>query len=138
MKISDLRRPRINEASADAPNQALRQYIETSIWASSDYGEPMDAKFSVEDLAPETMNTMKQDVARFMQAARSLLTQALEQGYEASHIGHDFWLTRNGHGAGYWDRGLGKIGDQLTDIAKTFGEAVLYIGDDNKIHQFHG
>jgi hypothetical protein len=27
--------------------------------------------------------------------------------------GIDFWLTRNRHGAGYWDRGLGITGDKL-------------------------
>ena len=26
-------------------------------------------------------------------------------GRDMSSAGHDFYLTRNGHGAGYWDRG---------------------------------
>ncbi|AXQ62124.1 hypothetical protein SEA_SKYSAND_91 [Gordonia phage Skysand] len=39
-----------------------------------------------------------------------------------SHFGHDYLLTRDGHGAGFWDRGLGDLGDYLTDIAKTMGE----------------
>lgn len=36
-------------------------------------------------------------------------------------MGHDFWLTRNGHGAGFWDRGLGELGDRLTDAAHAYG-----------------
>ena len=24
--------------------------------------------------------------------------------YPAEQVGHDLWLTRNGHGAGFWDR----------------------------------
>jgi len=24
--------------------------------------------------------------------------------FDAAQIGHDLWLTRNGHGAGFWDR----------------------------------
>lgn len=33
------------------------------------------------------------------------------------HAGHDFALTANGHGAGFWDRGLDELGDQLTAAA---------------------
>jgi hypothetical protein len=45
-------------------------------------------------------------------------------GYNASECaGHDFWLTRNGHGAGYWDRGLGALGERLSDAARAYGEA---------------
>jgi len=36
-------------------------------------------------------------------------------------FGIDFWLTRNGHGAGFWDRGYGELGGKLTDAAKNFG-----------------
>ena len=50
------------------------------------------------------------------------------------YAGHDFWLTRNGHGAGFWDRGLGEAGKKLTDAAHAFGECNLYLGDDDVIH----
>ncbi len=40
---------------------------------------------------------------------------------EAS-AGHDFWLTRSGHGTGFWDRGLGELGGRLTAAAKVYGE----------------
>ncbi len=39
--------------------------------------------------------------------------------------GHDFWLTRQGHGAGFWDRPevYGKSqAERLTQLAETFGE----------------
>lgn len=29
-------------------------------------------------------------------------------------FGHNFILSANGHGTGFWDRGYGKIGEQLT------------------------
>lgn len=34
----------------------------------------------------------------------------------------DFWLTRNRHGAGFWDRGAGDVGKRLTQAAHGFGE----------------
>jgi hypothetical protein len=53
---------------------------------------------------------------------------------DPSQAGHDFWLTRNGHGAGFWDRGLGDIGDRLSVAARAFGEVNLYVGDDKKLY----
>lgn len=48
--------------------------------------------------------------------------------------GHDFWLTRNHHGSGFLDRGLGQVGDILTAAAKSFGEVNLYVDDDFKVN----
>ena len=44
---------------------------------------------------------------------------------EFAAMGHDLWLTRNGHGAGFWDRKEleeGDLGDKLTAIAKGMKE----------------
>lgn len=41
-----------------------------------------------------------------------LETQNLEQ------LGHDFWLTRNRHGTGFWDRGT-DVGGDLSELAKS-------------------
>lgn len=41
----------------------------------------------------------------------------------AASAGHDFALTRNGHGAGFWDRGLGDLGDRLTRAARAYGSS---------------
>lgn len=41
---------------------------------------------------------------------------------EIPQAGHDFWLTRNGHGAGFWDGDWPKYGDMFDRIAKGFGE----------------
>ena len=58
-----------------------------------------------------------------------------------SQFGHDLALTRNHHGAGFWDRGLGVAGDVLTEWAQSLGELHLFHGHDS-IHshwagQFH-
>jgi len=53
---------------------------------------------------------------------------------DPGQLGHDLWLTRNHHGAGFWDRGLGKLGDDLTLLAHSLGESELYVGDDDKLH----
>ena len=52
-----------------------------------------------------------------------------------SYAGHDFWLTRNGHGCGYWDGDWPKgIGVGLDKLAHKFGEFDLFVGDDGLIY----
>jgi hypothetical protein len=52
---------------------------------------------------------------------------------------HDFWLTRNGHGAGFWDGDYEEeLGEKLTAICKKMGSIDLYVGDDNKIYSSKG
>lgn len=53
-----------------------------------------------------------------------------------ARAGHDFWLTRNGHGVGFLDRDELSEADQkrLTEASKEFGECYLYVGDDGKLY----
>ena len=53
--------------------------------------------------------------------------------YLAEQAGHDFWLTRNGHGAGFWDRGLGALGETLTKWAKAAGTCDVIETDTNEL-----
>lgn len=124
-----------------------RGYMECALWASNnDNGEnnppPLDETHGVEDFAPETIETVRADCERFQRENTADIEAALPS-YEAiangidprEHAGHDFWLTRNGHGAGFWDGDLpDALGDRLTQAAHGFGECSLYIGDDNKIY----
>ena len=54
--------------------------------------------------------------------------------YGTYEAGIDFWLTRNGHGTGFLDRGLGELGDTLTAACEAFGEVWVYLGDDSRVH----
>ena len=57
-------------------------------------------------------------------------------GWPMDQLGHDFWLTRCGHGTGLWDRDFGveSSRDKLTALAHTFREAYVTVGDDNKLY----
>jgi hypothetical protein len=46
--------------------------------------------------------------------------------------GGDFWLTRERHGTGFWDRGLDAAGHCLARAARTFGDAGMHIDDDGQ------
>lgn len=53
-------------------------------------------------------------------------------GIEYAQIGHDITLTRNGHGAGFWDRGYGPRGERLSTSARALGEAYAYADHETK------
>lgn len=107
-------------------------YAIAALWSSTgDDDEPLDAAHDVSDIAPDTLAAMRKDCEAFATQAQALID---ETQLSDEQIGHDFWLTRNGHGAGFWDRGLGDAGDKLTALCKGFGEVWLYVGDDGLIH----
>lgn len=111
-------------------------YIECALWSSTDDdGEPLDGLYTADDLAESTLRQIVDNCADFQASFADLLSQAYARdGYSSEQAGHDFWLTRNGHGAGFWDRGLDAIGQQLTDMAHSYGSCDLYIGDDGNIY----
>lgn len=105
-------------------------YVECALWSSTDDdGEPLDSAYTVDDIAPEALRQMVDDCRAFQADQTADLI-----GMSAEQAGHDFWLTRNRHGAGYWDRGLGAVGQRLTDAAHVWGEVWLYVGDDGRIY----
>ncbi|MBR1173878.1 hypothetical protein JQ617_07925 [Bradyrhizobium sp. KB893862 SZCCT0404] len=98
-----------------------------------DNPELEDATF--EDLAAETLASIVEDCKDFQACYATLLSRAYEvEGYDEERAGHDYWLTRNGHGAGFWDRGLGEVGQRLTCAAKADGSRDAYRGDDGKVY----
>lgn len=113
-------------------------YIDCALWTLP--VEHPSKVYACDDLAPETLQKMQEDCRKFQEESATLLLQAYDslRGYEEANAGHDFWLTRNGHGAGFWDRGLGDIGEALSEKARAFREFNLYVGDDGKIYGFGG
>lgn len=105
-------------------------YVVCALWASTDDdGTPMDTNYTDDDITPESLAAMRADVEAFCEAEAADL-----DGINPEQIGHDFWLTRNHHGAGFWDRGLGDVGDRLTKAAQAYGSSDLYVGDDGKVY----
>ncbi len=48
--------------------------------------------------------------------------------------GHDFWLTRNGHGCGFWDGDWPEPqASLLTQASKAFGGVDPYVSDDGEV-----
>ncbi len=111
----------------------LAAYIECALWSSTDdsddaVGEPLDENYDRSDLSEECLESFRKDCAAFLADNFDDLADIdLEQA------GHDFWLTRNRHGAGFWDRGLGELGERLTDACKPYGSVFLY-AHEGQVH----
>jgi hypothetical protein len=92
--------------------------------------------YSTDDLTKKSKQDCIDDCKAFLSvAAPYLVVAANEHGYSMGQAGCDFWLTRNHNGAGFWDRGLGAIGNVLTDMAqsKAFGESYVYSCGNGKV-----
>jgi hypothetical protein len=110
----------------------IEAYAACALWSSiDDNGDPFDDKYSIDDIAPGAMDQMKRDCEDFVHHCGDLI---LQSDMSMSQAGYDFWLTRNRHGTGFWDRGLGDIGHTLTQVAQGYGEVYIYVGDDDMIY----
>jgi hypothetical protein len=120
-------------------------YIEAALWSSTDDsdedtgGEPLDKNYGISDFAPQTLAAMKDNCEKFQAEYGTFLQDdnlVYQSRYSADQIGgHDFWLTQNGHGAGFWDGNWKDEADEaLTAGSKKFREMELYVGDDGLIY----
>jgi hypothetical protein len=80
--------------------------VTTDEWqAIDDHDEgSIPGDVDVRDLAPDALAGIVADCLDFQAKAADLLILAEVRGYGLERAGHDFWLTRNGHGTGFWDR----------------------------------
>lgn len=118
-------------------------YIEAALWSSNDEstpqgGEPLDADYGIEDIDPDTVERMAADCQQFQgENAADLSCYDHPQWTTAELGGHDFWLTRNRQGCGFWDRNdclPDDAGERLTAASKRYGQYYLYVGDDGIIY----
>lgn len=92
------------------------------------YEPPADENYDFTDIAPELLERMLADCERFQREHWEMIQDDL------THAGHDLWLTRNGHGCGFWDGDWPENGDYLTTQCQRFGTTELYVGDDGLIY----
>lgn len=114
-----------------------KSYLTCALWTSTDDNEEsyLDNNFQIEDIAIDDLIKIKIQCENFQKNNVFLLQKAYEKvGYNASNAGHDLWLTRNGHGTGFWDRDLNDIGEQLSLKAKELNVSDIYKGDDEKLY----
>ena len=125
-------------------------FVTCALWADLDYGDTDEGGDygaregeSADDLAPEATAHVVEVCARFCLANRDDLALLPELNAadrvrgeygDAELAGHDLYLTSRGHGAGFWDRDYGDVGDRLTAACRAVSENNPYVGDDGLIY----
>ena len=107
-----------------------RAYLECALWSSTDDdGSPLDESYSLYDLSSEFVAEATADCAAF------IADNDADIAGKYSRAGHDFWLTRNHHGAGFWDGDWPEdAGKRLTLASHAFGSVDLYVHDNGMIY----
>lgn len=115
-------------------DEFTQQYIKTALWSSTDNsndqgGDPLDDNYGIEDIDDKSLKKMVADCQKFQKEHWNEISS------KPGLAGHDFWLTRNGHGAGFWDGDWpDPLGDVLTEASEKFGSQDIYVGDDGKLY----
>lgn len=117
-------------------------YVNTALWYSKDHSYGIPLRFnSRTDITTKTLAQMRSDCAKFQRACEDDI-RLVEMSDEQA--GHDFWLTRNREGNGFWARRrrfeseTEDAFERLTDAAHAFGAYNLYYPVNKKDGKIHG
>ena len=83
-----------------------------------------------ESFADSVWESFVSDCRAFLEDNREDLDRANSDGTEPrswDSLGHDFFLSRNGHGAGYFDRGREEWWRRLQDAARPLGDVSFVV-----------
>lgn len=119
--------------SIQSNDQILQDYIEAGFWSTfnedyyanvgpDEHIEPHE-HLTVDDIDFQSMQTLRCEIKQFVDNCGDLLNNLPVD----LNVGHDLYFTRNGHGVGFWDRGLGAKGDQLSSIAHDLGDVNIVV-----------
>ena len=117
-------------------------YIEAMLWSTNDEsdesgGEPFDANYSVDDIDDDLLVKIVADCSAFRAKFGDdyLIANCLGRYDPIEQAGHDFWLTRAGHGCGFWETSDWKpaAGKRMTAYCEKVGEFYIFAGDNGKV-----
>jgi hypothetical protein len=118
-------------------DEIVQGYFEAAVWTDLQESQAEVDPEAFEYFQKYDQSSSVKDVYNFLASHTDEVKKAL-QVYPAANFGHDFWLTRNGHGTGFWDREeLKEIGvaDALSDVArKEFPERSFIVSDAGFYH----
>ena len=117
--------------------------LKTLLWSSSVFTDQEDLILDAQDFEPspalknrisKEWETFKQETIQqgFNPVAHRLAEINLEEGGYWDHVAHDWVLTRQSHGSGFWDAGKwAKPWDtKLTQLSRTFQEITLFLSPE--------
>lgn len=106
--------------------EVLHGYLTCALWCGN-----LDGDFSIGQVTKASHALAENDVREFILTVGIVPREALvdrsvgsvSNRLRDSYMGHDLWLTRNGHGAGFWDGDWAQpYASRMTEAAKMLGE----------------
>lgn len=107
-------------------DEVLSSYLETLLWTD----ENLDER-TIYEISDESRQKSLLEINLFMEEInKSRKTIKEANSYNSEQLGHNFLLSRNHHGAGFFDDN----NNLLQELSNKFAECNAYVGDDNKIY----
>lgn len=115
-------------------HEFLTAYVSCLSWADAPIEEDPESGFY--PLSEEAFERAEIECKAFLYRAWSYIeAEGIANAYDQA--GHDFLLTRNGHGVGFWDGDWPKYGDWLSKISESFGTLCVW-ADGGELHTDNG
>ena len=120
----------------------IQAYLECALWATrstfmdaSGNDLPLDTFYNADCVQSSAREQVKLECEDFLERedVSSISQKWGEEEYKQA--GYDFFLTRNRHGAGFWDGDWPESdGETLTKASHEAGSSEPYVGDNNEIY----
>jgi hypothetical protein len=149
---------KITQEEEDYLKEVVRGYIDAALWTEEErlkdemgyddeddddeemseidmiiksYNKKDFSDFEKEDINIDSLLKTYDEIKKFTR----LLNQSTLNEVEPFELGMDFWLTRNHHGSGFWDKSYSEEAEEdLMSAVKNFKEKNLIIGDDMMLY----
>jgi hypothetical protein len=112
-----------------------KAYAEVALWATTDHNDkPLNKRFNIDSFSESVWLVMLSQCADFLSRPE---VQQLADNWgteDYRQAGHDFFLTRNRHGAGFQDGHWGDSGKPLAQLSHQFGESQPYDSCDGELY----
>lgn len=128
----------------DKADRFTRSYVVAALTLMDDEEPNLPENFEIipRNIAPESMRRMIADCAEFQRRHGDVIYEALEprRAARSEHsaeelAGNDFWLTRCGAGAGFWDGDwIEPHARAMDETSREFGNQDMIVGDDGLIY----
>lgn len=121
-------------------------FLAAALWTlpEDDDGNVAGDELSISDFTHDARTVASDRCNSFLLEAQGIINQFIDswtgytptysggtaRGHKFEEIGHDLWLTMNGHGSGFWDGDYpAPYGQQLTELAEYEEWYVQVFGD---------
>lgn len=126
-EIKDVTTPMVKQ---DEFQEFFDGYVQAALWSSNDgEGTPLDNNYGPDDVEDETGSQMLDDCFKFFEENKARIEDAVSEGDDSiwRHAGRCFWLSRNGHGSGFFDSECwdDEAKKELQQHAEQYGEVSL-------------